>query len=123
MTRAIFEAMGRVSRFDEKDLDAVTALSGSGPAYVFYLAESMIAGGVAAGLTPEAAATLSLATLDGAVKLMAASQEPPEVLRQRVTSPGGTTEAAVGVLDRAQVGQRIADAIMAAAQRARELSG
>ncbi|MBI9082438.1 MAG: pyrroline-5-carboxylate reductase [Desulfobacterales bacterium] len=122
VTRAIFEAMGRVNQFDEKDLDAVTALSGSGPAYVFYLAEAMIAGGVAAGLDPDAAATLSLATLEGAVKLMAASQEPPETLRQRVTSPGGTTEAAVGILDRAQVHQHIVDAIVAAAERARELS-
>lgn len=122
VTRAIFEAMGRVRQFDEKDLDAVTALSGSGPAYVFYLAEAMIAGGVAAGLDPDAARILSLATLEGAIKLMTASQEPPEILRQRVTSPGGTTEAAVDVLDRAQVHQRMVEAILAATGRARELS-
>jgi pyrroline-5-carboxylate reductase len=121
-TRAILEAMGQVAVFDEKDLDAVTALSGSGPAYVFYLAESMTAGGIAAGLAPEDAATLSRATLEGAVKLMTAAKEPPRELRRRVTSPGGTTEAAVGVLDDRGVHQSVVDAIVAAARRSRELS-
>lgn len=123
IARAIFQAMGKAEQFEEADLDAVTAVSGSGPAYVFYLAESMIAGGKAAGLTHEAAAALTQATLEGAVKLMAAAPEPPEELRRRVTSPGGTTEAAVGVLDGGQVRERIVEAIVAAARRARELSG
>ncbi len=122
ITRTILEAMGRVIEFKEEDLDAVTALSGSGPAYVFYLVESMIEGGIAAGLNPEDASILTMTTLKGALKLMEERNESPELLRQKVTSPGGTTEAAFKVLENNGVKQRIIEAIAAAARRSKDLS-
>jgi pyrroline-5-carboxylate reductase len=120
--KKILGAMGRVIVFPEEQLDAVTALSGSGPAYVFYLIEAMAQAGVAAGLDPSDASALTLGTLDGAVRLIQASKESPETLRKKVTSPGGTTEAAVNVLDTNNVRRHIVDAILAAARRAEELS-
>ncbi len=122
LTRRLLESMGKVIVFDEADLDAVTALSGSGPAYVFYLAEAMIQGGISSGLTPENAEALTLQTLKGAINLLEQLQAPPEVLRARVTSPGGTTAAAVGHMDAHQVKDRIVEAIVAATRRADELS-
>ena len=122
VTRTILEAMGKVVEFQEKDLDAVTALSGSGPAYLFYLAEAMIQGGIAAGLKPEDANILTLETLNGAVKLLKERNEAPESLRRKVTSPGGTTEAAIKVMDTHGVATYIAEAIVAAAKRSEELS-
>lgn len=118
----ILGAMGRVIVFEEEKLDAVTALSGSGPAYVFYLIEAMTRAGVEAGLDPSDAAVLTLQTLDGAVKLILERKEPPESLRRKVTSPGGTTEAAIQVLEQNNVRRHIIDAILAAARRAEELS-
>lgn len=118
----ILGAMGRVIVFEEEKLDAVTALSGSGPAYVFYLIEAMTQAGIEAGLDPTDAAALTLGTLDGAVRLILAKQESPESLRKKVTSPGGTTEAAVNVLEQNNVRGHIIDAILAAARRAEELS-
>lgn len=105
----------------EQDLDAVTALSGSGPAYVFYFLESMIEAGVALGLAPAQARRLALATFDGATALAEASSEPLGVLREQVTSKGGTTAAALAALGDAGVGPAIADAVRAADRRAREL--
>ena len=122
LTRLLLESMGKVIMFEETDLDAVTALSGSGPAYVFYLAEAMIQGGISSGLTPENAEALTLQTLKGAICLLEELQESPENLRARVTSPGGTTAAAVGHMDAHQVKDRIAEAIVAATRRADELS-
>jgi len=121
-TRTILRALGKVMEFKEADLDAVTALSGSGPAYVFYFIESMIAGGLAAGLEPHAAETLTLQTLEGALKLLRERKERPEDLRRKVTSPGGTTEAALTVMESHQVKQNIVAAIVAAARRSKELS-
>lgn len=118
----ILGAMGKVIVFEEEKLDAVTALSGSGPAYVFYLIEAMTQAGIEAGLDPSDAAALTLGTLDGAVRLILAKQEAPESLRKKVTSPGGTTEAAVNVLEKNHVRRHIIDAILAAARRAEELS-
>jgi pyrroline-5-carboxylate reductase len=122
MTRSLLESMGKVIEFKEEHMDAVTALSGSGPAYVFYLVESMIQGGIEMGLDPEDAVTLTLTTLKGSLKLMQAQNEPPEILRQKVTSPGGTTEAAFNVLESNRVKQNIIEAIAAAARRSKELS-
>ena len=119
--RTILEAMGRVIEFKEEDLDAVTALSGSGPAYVFYLIESMIEGGINVGLDPGDAAVLTITTLKGAIALMEEQNESPEVLRRIVTSPGGTTEAAFKVLENNRVKQNIIEAIAAAAKRSKEL--
>lgn len=121
-TGRILQAMGQVVQFDEKDLDAVTAMSGSGPAYVFFLAELMIKAGIRLGLAPDDARILTLATLEGAVALMNQGKDTPEQLRSKVTSPGGTTEAALNVMTRHRVDEHIVDAIMAAADRSRELS-
>jgi pyrroline-5-carboxylate reductase len=119
--RAILEAMGKVIEFKEDDLDAVTALSGSGPAYLFYLAESMIQAGINMGLDPDDSSILTNTTLKGSVALMEEMGEAPEALRKRVTSPGGTTEEAVRVMEKRKVKEAIVEAIAAAARRSKEL--
>jgi pyrroline-5-carboxylate reductase len=105
----------------EQHLDAVTALSGSGPAYVFFFLEAMTEAGVGMGLTQTQAYQLAVATFAGASSLAAASSESPEVLRQRVTSKGGTTYAAITAMENAGVKQAFIQAMQAAEQRAREL--
>jgi pyrroline-5-carboxylate reductase len=105
----------------EADLDAVTALSGSGPAYVFYLVEAMMQAAVDMGLSAEQGRALALSTVAGASELALRSGEPPSLLRERVTSKGGTTHAALTVLEAAGVKQAFIDAIRAAQQRAKEL--
>lgn len=117
----ILGAVGIVEMVTEADLDAVTAVSGSGPAYLFYLAEAMNAAAVSLGLPPEVAERLVTATLVGSARLLADSADGPAELRAQVTSPGGTTAAAVGVLDEADVRAAIVAAIARAAQRAAEL--
>lgn len=106
---------------DETQLDAVTALSGSGPAYVFYFLEVMIQAGTDMGLEPEQARKLAVGTFVGASALAHASDEPPEVLRARVTSKGGTTYAALTSMEQAGIKQQFMQAIQAARQRAVEL--
>jgi pyrroline-5-carboxylate reductase len=105
----------------ESQLDAVTALSGSGPAYVFYFLEAMTQAGVGMGLSNEQAYQLAVATFSGASSLAAASSESPQVLRQRVTSKGGTTYAAITSLDESGVKASFVQAMQAAEVRAREL--
>jgi pyrroline-5-carboxylate reductase len=105
----------------EEALDAVTALSGSGPAYVFHLLEAMLAAGREMGLPGVDAKRLALQTLAGATALAAASVETPETLRRNVTSPGGTTHAAMARLEEAGVKDAFVAAILAARDRAREL--
>ena len=105
----------------EQHLDAVTALSGSGPAYVFFFLEAMTEAGVGMGLTQTQAYQLAVATFAGASSLAAASSESPEVLRQRVTSKGGTTYAAITAMENAGVKQAFIQAMQAAEQRAHEL--
>ena len=105
----------------EEQLDAVTALSGSGPAYMFHVLEAMIQAGVALGLSPEQSRELAQHTMAGSAALAARSDETPEALRQRVTSKGGTTHAAMAVLEARGVRQSLVAAIQAAARRAREL--
>ena len=105
----------------EEDLDAVTALSGSGPAYVFYFVEAMIAAAQQMGLSAEQGKQLALATFAGATELAATSDEPPQVLRERVTSKGGTTHAALTSLEASGVKAAFITALQAAQQRAREL--
>ncbi len=106
---------------DEAHLDAVTALSGSGPAYVFFFLEAMTRAGLEMGLTREQAYQLSVGTFVGSAELAQASDDPPEVLRQRVTSKGGTTYAAITSMEEDQVQQRFVKALHAARQRAKEL--
>ena len=106
---------------DEVQLDAVTALSGSGPAYVFFFLEAMTRAGIEMGLTREQAYQLSVATFGGASELARASGDPPEILRQRVTSKGGTTHAAISSMEHNQVQALFIKALHAARQRAKEL--
>jgi pyrroline-5-carboxylate reductase len=120
--RAVLEAIGKVIEFDEAGLDAVTALSGSGPAYIFYFVESLVAAGTSLGLTESDSLTLTLETIKGAVKLMEETGEPADLLRKKVTSPGGTTEAAFKVLEGNSVKEIIVEALQAAANRSVELS-
>jgi pyrroline-5-carboxylate reductase len=122
ITRQILSAMGEVRELEESLLDAVTGVSGSGPAYVFYLIEAMTEGGVRAGLEREDAAALTLQTVKGAVRLMEEKGEAAADLRRKVTSPGGTTEAALKVMETARVKDHIAEAVTAAARRSKELS-
>lgn len=112
---------GEVVVVDESHQDAVTAVSGSGPAYLFHLAEHMIAAGVEGGLDPEAARTLTVQTLVGASELLAGSDESPEELRRRVTSPNGTTHAAITTFDQHGVGEGIRAGVLAAIARSAEL--
>jgi pyrroline-5-carboxylate reductase len=118
---AIFNAMGKAVILDEPYLDAVTGLSGSGPAYVFTFVEALIDAGLKTGLTREVAETLTLQTVLGSVKLMLENKEHPAVLRSRVTSPGGTTIAGLHVLEKNGFRGIIMDAVEKAADRATEL--
>ncbi len=105
----------------EEALDAVTALSGSGPAYVFYFIEAMVQAGTEMGLSRAQAHKLAVETFVGASALAQASSEPPETLRERVTSKGGTTHAALTAMEQAGVKQQFKHAMHAARQRAAEL--
>jgi pyrroline-5-carboxylate reductase len=105
----------------EHHLDAVTALSGSGPAYVFFFLEAMTEAGMGMGLSQSQAYQLAVATFAGASALAASSDEPPEVLRQRVTSKGGTTYAALSAMETAGIKSAFVRAMQAAQERAREL--
>ena len=121
----LLEAVGEVAWIDnEGDMDAVTGVSGSGPAYVFLMIESMTAAGIAAGLEPGLAARLAAATVSGAGELAHRSDEPAEILRRNVTSPGGTTAAALAVL-MAEDGldALMTKAVQAATERSKELAG
>jgi pyrroline-5-carboxylate reductase len=115
---------GQAVRVDDESLmDAVTAVSGSGPAYFFYLVEAMIEAGVEEGLSREDAALLAGATCRGAGEMLLASEDSAARLRAKVTSPGGTTEQAIHSLDADDVQAALTRAVRAAAQRSRELGG
>ena len=107
---------------NESDLDAVTALSGSGPAYFYYLMESMIEAGISLGLSEQQSKQLTLSTAVGSAKLVAQSELDPAKLREAVTSKGGTTEAAINTLNESNVKEIIISAIKNAEERSRELS-
>lgn len=121
----LLSAVGDVVRLDEEaQIDAVTGVSGSGPAYVFHMIETMAAGGVAQGLSPELALKLATATVAGAGALAKSADEGPDQLRINVTSPNGTTQAALDVLMNKKDGFPVLlkRAVAAAADRSRELS-
>jgi pyrroline-5-carboxylate reductase len=122
VTETILGCVGLTVRVKEGDLDAVTALSGSGPAYVFYLLEGMLAAAEQMGLDKETARKLALKTVAGAARLMEDSGETAEALRAKVTSKGGTTEAAIRSLDEAGVKDAVVQALLAAQKRSVELS-
>jgi pyrroline-5-carboxylate reductase len=114
-------AVGTVVRVQEPLLDAVTGLSGSGPAYVFLVAEALIEAGVLAGLPREVSQALSIQTLLGAASLLAEGSDGPEALRAAVTSPGGTTAAGLQVLEQRGLRAAFLDAVVAATERSRQL--
>jgi pyrroline-5-carboxylate reductase len=118
---AVLSCFGVVARVPERLLDAVTGLSGSGPAYVFLLAEAMIDAGVEQGIDREVSRILVNHTLLGAARLLVETGEPPETLRAAVTSPGGTTAAGLRVLERNAVRAAVLDAVAAATARSRRL--
>src|SRR6516164_9854794 len=116
----ILGAVGTVVRLPEHQLDAVTALSGSGPAYVFLVAEALVEAGVLAGLARDVAEDLVRQTLLGAARLLH-GDDSPATLRAAVTSPGGTTAAGLRILERRGVRGAFLDAVLAATERSREL--
>ncbi|MBC8364846.1 MAG: pyrroline-5-carboxylate reductase [Actinobacteria bacterium] len=117
----ILSAVGTVVVVDEPLLDAVTGLSGSGPAYVFLLAEALIDAGEAAGLPRETAAALTGQTLLGAATLLHRGDDPPATLRQNVTSKGGTTAAGLAVFEESGFRDLVREVVAAATERSREL--
>ena len=123
VANTILAAVGTTVSVGEEMLDAVTALSGSGPAYIFYVAEAMIEAGKNAGLPDDIARQLTIQTIKGAGKLLAESNESPAELRRKVTSPGGTTEAALKVMTERRLLETFNEAIAAATKRGKELSG
>jgi pyrroline-5-carboxylate reductase len=120
---SILGAVGTVVEVPESSLDAVTGLSGSGPAYVFLVAEALTDAGVLAGLPRSVADALVRQTLLGAARLLAEGEDGPEALRAAVTSPGGTTAAGLRVLEERAVRAALLDAVAAATARSRELGG
>ena len=119
--QAIFEAVGRVVVVDEIHLDAVTGLSGSGPAYIFLIIEAMTDAGVKVGLSREIAQLLSVQTLLGAAHMLLETGEHPARLKDQVTSPGGTTIAGLHTLEAGGLRTTLMDAVEAATLRSREL--
>ena len=122
VTETILGCVGLTVRVKEEELDAVTALSGSGPAYVFYLLEGMLAAADKMGLDKETARRLALKTVEGAARLMEDTGEAADVLRTKVSSKGGTTEAAIRSMDEAGVKDAVIQALLAAQRRSIELS-
>jgi pyrroline-5-carboxylate reductase len=120
LARRLFESCAKVIQTTETKIDAVTALSGSGPAYFFFLTEQMIQAGIVLGLEPDEAKTLAIQTALGAAKMMADSPDPA-AHRRRVTTPNGTTHAAISHLESQNWPQITVEAIKSAARRSREL--
>ena len=119
---ALLASCGKVVRVDEKHQDAVTAISGSGPAYIFYVVEAMIEAGVVLGMPRATSTELVVQTLFGAATMLKETGEHPTVLRERVSSPGGTTVAALRQLDDHKVRAGFITAMEAAARRSHELA-
>lgn len=117
----LFEAIGSVYTVAEEELDIITGLSGSGPAYIYYLVEAMEGAGAEAGLSREMARQLTVQTLLGAAQMLLHTTDEPSLLRKKVTSPGGTTQAGLEVLESYRFHEAITSAVLRAAERAREL--
>lgn len=118
---ALLSSVGVVVRLAERQLDAVTGLSGSGPAYLYLVAESLIEAGVAAGLPRDVARLLANETLLGAATMLVETGQAPEELRAQVTSPGGTTAAALRALEARSVRSAFIEAVLSAVERSRSL--
>ena len=117
----LFQAVGTCHVLPENLLDAVTGLSGSGPAYIFRMAEALIEAGMSVGIPAEESAGLVKQTIMGAARLMMETEKSPTELREMVTSPGGTTEAGLAAMDEGDFSETVVEAVMAATKRAREL--
>ena len=111
----------KISQLSEEQLDAVTGVSGSGPAYVYYLAEAMINGAEKVGLEPNTARALVRQTLLGAAHMLTETEKSPEQLRREVTSPGGTTEAGLKILQERRTDEAVIECIKAATDRSKQL--
>ncbi|MDA8428787.1 MAG: pyrroline-5-carboxylate reductase [Geobacteraceae bacterium] len=120
---SIFAQTGLVVRVEEKQMDAVTGLSGSGPAYVFTFIEALSDAGVKNGLSREIASRLAVQTVLGAAHMLSETGEHPALLREKVTSPGGTTIAGLHIMENGRFRGVVMDAVDAATQRSRELAG
>ncbi|AAU16377.1 pyrroline-5-carboxylate reductase [Bacillus cereus] len=118
---ALFETIGLVSVVEEEDMHAVTALSGSGPAYIYYVVEAMEEAAKEIGLKEDVAKSLILQTMIGAAEMLKASEKHPSILRKEITSPGGTTEAGIEVLQEHKFQQALISCITQAAQRSHNL--
>ena len=117
----LFSSIGRVAILDESQMDAATALSGSGPAYMFHILASLAEGGIQCGLTNNEALLLSAQTMLGAAKMVLTGEKSPEALKREVTTPGGTTDAGLKVLDENNIRQILIETVAAAAARSKEL--
>ncbi|MFH1075583.1 MAG: pyrroline-5-carboxylate reductase [Pseudomonadota bacterium] len=120
--RQMLEGVGKVVFFNETQMDSVTAVSGSGPAYLFYFVEALVDAGISIGLMESDSLLLVTETIKGAMSLLEKTGEQAEGLRKKVTSPGGTTEAACTLLDSHEFKKIIGNAVKAAARRSKELS-
>ncbi|RXT05705.1 pyrroline-5-carboxylate reductase [Ammoniphilus sp. CFH 90114] len=121
LAKHIFESIGMVAVVEEHQLDAVTGLSGSGPAYIYYLVESLQSGAVQAGLDEQVARELILQTLIGAAHMLKETGEDPAVLREKVTSPNGTTQAGLDKLRSFQFEEALVSCVLRATERSKEL--
>ena len=118
----VFRSVGEVFQVTESQMDAVTGLSGSGPAFIYLVIEALSDGGVAAGLPRRLALDLAIQTVAGAAEMAASTKEHPATLREMVTSPGGTTIAGLAVLEGSAVRSAFLNAVKAASERARQLA-
>jgi len=121
LARRLFETVGTVVQVEEAQMDAVTGLSGSGPAFVYTVIEALAAGGVQEGLRLDIAHALAVQTVLGAARLVKETGEHPALLREKVCSPGGTTIAAIRVLEERGLRATLMDAVGAATKRSKEL--
>ncbi len=123
LTMDMFQSVGETVLTNEDNLHTLTGISGSGPAYVYYFVEALVAGGIRGGLNAEDAKALAVSTLIGAAAMMKQTGEDPAELRRKVTSPNGTTQAAIEMLDRYSFKDAVEEAVLRCAERSREIAG